>query len=129
MIRRNSFRNGLAIAAAGLAAGCVDEHPTEPTNDLHGPATYVTASRPAARGLDRAFSRITAEVPGFGGMYYDASGRLNVRVTPDALDEAGGHERVMATLNRHLPQRAASAGNVVFQQATESFSRLNGFHQ
>lgn len=129
MIARKVIRIGLAFAAVGLAGACVDDQVTEPRSRPDAPTTHVAARAPAARGLDGAFSRIAAEVPGFGGMYYDASGRLNVRVTPDALDEPGGREGVMAALNRHIPQRAASAGNVVFQQATEGFSRLNALHQ
>jgi hypothetical protein len=84
------------------------------------------------RGLDGTFSRIAAEAPGFGGLFYDEAGRLNVQVTAEALEERSGRDRILAAVDRHMRSRgvvAASAQNVVFQTAAQDFSRLNALHQ
>lgn len=129
MIGRTAVRTGLALASVGLAAACVDDPPMEPRNATDRPATYAAARVPMVRGIDRAFSRIAAEAPGFGGAYYDASGRLNVRVTEEQMAAPGGRERVLEAVGRHIPQGAAAMGNAVFQEAAVSFTRLNSYHQ
>jgi hypothetical protein len=71
------------LAAAALVSGCAD--PVAPARPGAAPAAAVRPGTPSGgRGLDAEFTRLAREVPGFGGMFYDASGTLNVYVARPA---------------------------------------------
>jgi hypothetical protein len=93
---------GLAVTAVVLAGACSDVPPTEPHRIGEGTAELFRApSDPAgfSGGLDAAFVRLAEEIPGFGGLFYDEAGTLNVRMTgavPMSAAEVG------AALQRRL---------------------------
>src|SRR5688572_16535791 len=69
------------VPAVALAGGCTDASAPDPTPAAPDPASAVETAQLQARpgrGIDAEFTRLAREVPGFGGMHYDNSGRLNV---------------------------------------------------
>lgn len=94
----------LLVAGAVSLAACADAVPTAP-NDVDG-------VRPSElRGLNSEFTRLAQEIPGFGGMFYGADGRLNVYV-------AGGQSR-HASVTRALQTRAGGTRILAKRSAGE----------
>jgi len=75
-----------AVATSLFAAGCTDS--VTPTDADTEAAMSAVSTRPTeaelkaftGRGIDAEFSRLSRQIPGFGGMYFDRTGRLNVFV-------------------------------------------------
>jgi hypothetical protein len=60
-------------------AACRDEPPNGPTSPRQTSATSQLPSSAAGfRTIDERYAELADEVPGFGGLFYDESGRLNV---------------------------------------------------
>jgi hypothetical protein len=132
MLTRHAMKYGVVFAVAALVGGCVDEQPTEPRAGVELPseATFARGKGNAhgTRGLDAEFTRIATEAPGFGGMYYDGSGKLNVHVTRDQMRARGAREAIVASVGRSLRasgRSAPSAQEVVFHEAEHDYLRLN----
>lgn len=76
----------LAVAAGVLSAACAEVPttmpPTTPEPELFGgPAPDPDSF---AGHIDRQFVSVAREVPGFGGLYYDEAGTLNIYLSPAA---------------------------------------------
>jgi hypothetical protein len=94
------------LAASALVSGCAD--PVAPARPGPGPVTAVRAGMQGGKhGIDAEFTRLAREVPGFGGMFYDASGTLNVYVArPAGLRSA----QSAATLGADVTAMARARG-------------------
>jgi hypothetical protein len=110
-------RLALALFVAASFAACA-----EPTSPDRTPATptppsdLATSRAPAGHGIDAEFARLAKQVPGFGGMYYDRSGKLIVAMKPGpggarrAATDVLGQLRTLGspTLQSRLGQAAAA---------------------
>jgi hypothetical protein len=82
-----SYGRAVARVAAlvGIAAACSEVAPTSPIAlDSAEPQLFGgPAPDPASFDghVDRHFARIAEEVPSFGGLFFDADGRLNIHLT------------------------------------------------
>jgi hypothetical protein len=89
MPNRKVALSGFTLAAVALASACTDDltPPAPPVSaELDAPLFSASSFRSGApRTLDDEFARIAEELPGFGGMYYDEAGTLNVVMAGDAL--------------------------------------------
>lgn len=126
---RRTLRSGHArsVAVVALAAllGACSEQPTEPDLTVSPSASRMDAPGQQGKvGVDAEFAAIARDAPGFGGMFYDASGRLNVYVTENGRSqESAILNRVNASLQAH-GRGAVSAGNVTIRQASRDFGEL-----
>ncbi len=143
MRNRKVAVSGLVVAAVAFVGACADVPPTEPTIDpgtfdvskidftpIFGSPTASSAS--VERGLDAAFARLAREIPGFGGMFYDEAGNLNVYMT-------GPQRREFATdavLEGRLSSRLQAAGfdvtagrGILIREGRYDFAQLHEWHQ
>lgn len=135
----------VALGLACVVTSCTDAPITQPpanagADDASAVSTLVRAqsvrggvgaSSRRARGLDAEFARIAREVRGFGGMFMDDAGRLNVYLTdPDASE---GEVR-SALARAGAPGRAfrsastLAATEVVVHQGRYDFLELAEWH-
>jgi hypothetical protein len=133
IVGRLAGRWSLAIALAGGFTACAE--PTSPDRtpkaDAPSPDLASTSGR-AGPGLDAEFGRLAKQIPGFGGMYVDRSGKLNVYVKPPA---AGARQapvdavRQLRTLGSpRIQSRLGQAGAAVTTLAAKyDFSQLQAF--
>jgi hypothetical protein len=125
----------VAVAASVFAFGCADSNtPTTPEAGMSGVSTKLSDAELKAatgRGIDAEFARLSRQIPGFGGMYYDRTGKLNVHVktpagaTPlrsadmlGALRTAGGTK---------VERRLAKNAPVVTKAAKYDFTELQAY--
>ena len=114
-----------ALAIFSVAA-CTDQQPTDPTS---GPS-FNRSSAPGqqnAAGLDAEFVRIARSAPGFGGMFYDANGRLNVYVSPQGRQSPQARQAVLEQARASLQARgrfAPLAANVMVLDAARDYVEL-----
>ncbi|MBA2671962.1 MAG: hypothetical protein H0U67_16460 [Gemmatimonadetes bacterium] len=85
MFIRDAAVSRLLVAAIVFAGACADIPPTEPLALDETASLFARA--PDDRGsftgtLDHEFVRLAQEIPGFGGLFYDESGTLNVVLVP-----------------------------------------------
>lgn len=124
-------RNGAAFTLAALLTAACSEQPTDPTPNpgLTVTPSFSRAGAPGQQrraGIDAEFAAIARAAPGFGGMFYDAAGRLNIYVT-----EAGGSPqaqssiltRVSASL-RAQDRDVPSAANITVLPAARDYAEL-----
>lgn len=119
------------LMALLLLAACADLPPTQP---LIGPEEainpFLAAAPPAPQapwGLDGELAALAREVPGFGGMFYDEAGRLNVYLAGVQPLAAGD---VAARLLPRLQARGlATAAEVVVREGEYDFLQLSRWHQ
>ena len=81
----------------------------------------------AARGpgLDRQFSGLARQIPGFGGMYYDKAGKLNIFVKPVAGARSTDVVSQLRTFGGVAMQRRLQRNPaIVVQEAQYDFSEL-----
>jgi hypothetical protein len=72
---------GLAIILLG--SGCKDfAGPEDSTQDVSGSASLAVSGR--GESVDETFARLATQVPGFGGFFFDESGRLNTYIKDPA---------------------------------------------
>jgi len=117
------------VAAVAFGGACASDDraagPTAPAAE----AAISTAPAQAApgRGIDAEFSRLAAQVPGFGGMYYDRTGRLNVYV---ARGQAGAALRSADVVGRLRAaggadvQRRLQSSQVTVREASYDYQQL-----
>jgi hypothetical protein len=129
MRKLNVVVPGFLVAAVAFAGACSDISPTAPIESgviepelFGGP---VAAPESFAGGIDNEFVRIAREVPGFGGLYFDESGALNIVVAGDAQQMSA----------RDLGARLAGLGvsldaqPVRMQPGRYDFIQLNSMHR
>jgi hypothetical protein len=122
---------GLLLMAA-FVASCNDSvETTQPTVDP-APASAAAAAKAQgkSRGIDAEFSRLAAAVPGFGGMYYDKSGTLNVYVKSQAGAAAKAADvvgRLRAVGGPAVKDRLRQNPNVVLRAAKYDYAELQGW--
>ena len=118
------------LLMAAFVGGCNDSsEPTRPSADLAAAST-ARAAQGKGRGIDAEFSRLAATIPGFGGMYYDNSGKLNVYVKSQAGALARGVDmvgRLQAVGGRAVQDRLRQSPNVVMQEAKYDYVELQGW--
>jgi len=131
MLNRKSAAAGLMLAAVAMTAACSDAAPTEPgANDPEAQDLFRgAAQRSAPQSLDADFARIAAEVPGFGGVFYDENGALTVVIAPSG--KAVPASAVAQALSRELPMLGArmSAQPVRMRQGQFDFLQLSSYRQ
>ena len=145
MASTRKWETGLLIAAVALVGACTDS--TEPARaPTSASITAAAAARlplSEARGLDAEFTRLARQIPGFGGMYYDKSGTLNVYMTAQRKGAATLRAQDLATQLRtfgglavqsHLLRANALGGRapingaaVVVQPAAYDFLQLRAY--
>jgi hypothetical protein len=77
----------LLVGTFGLAA-CADNQPLEPNLNAPSFSRQNAPGQQRLAGLDAEFAHMAREVPGFGGMFYDESGTLQVYMTRRQLRSA-----------------------------------------
>lgn len=120
------------VLFAILAGGCADSN--EPSHPAAAVAEASAASaalqaRPG-RGIDAKFTRLARDIPGFGGMYFDKSGKLNVYVKSQAGAAARGVDmvgRLRAVGDRAVQDRLRRSPNVGIQEAKYDYAELQGW--
>lgn len=133
MARWTLGRSGAVPVLALLAASCTDLPPTEPSAlEPDAPNLALSAQMPPGmtRGIDAEFVRTANEVPGFGGLYYDESGRMVVVMAgdPDRTLDARSDE----TLRRRIQETrgvAAATAEIVIQQGDYDFIELDAINR
>lgn len=123
---RSSRPSALFAIAALLTAAC-SELPTDPQGIVN--PSFNRSSAPGQLrgvGIDAEYARIARDAPGFGGMYYDDSGRLNVYVTEQGRTPAAERAiltRVNASL-RAQDRTEAMTTNVIIRHAARDYLEL-----
>lgn len=119
-----------------MAACTIDS----PVASAEGPLAATAGSAPSlitagtARTLDDEFADLVAEIPGFGGLYYDADGAPVVYMkNPSQLN--GARARVAAFLGRgahgntsRLMQITGEVGRLRVRSARYDFRELRGWY-
>jgi hypothetical protein len=132
MWNRKAAVAGLTMAAAAFAGACADSAPTEPSalGDASAEMFRTTAPRGELENtLDAAFMRIANDLPGFGGLFYDEAGRLNIYMT--GASQARSASQLAAAMAGHLSALRIdpSAQQVVVRQGQYDFVQLNAIHR
>ena len=133
--------HGLPVTLSrAFAAGCTEsEQPTVTAelDDLDQPLHHLDRRRAASaatgRGVDGEFTRMARQIPGFGGMYFDKSGKLTVYVKPPAAGAALRSTDVVSSLraagNAAVQQRLSKSATVVTKAAKYDLHRAAGLPQ
>jgi hypothetical protein len=132
--------HGLPLATAlvaALAVGCTEsDPPSSPQTSMTPttpPTTLTEAELKAAtgRGVDGEFTRLARQVPGFGGMYYDRAGRLNVYMKAPAGAAALRSTEVMRALrsagNAGIQKRLGASTTAITQAADYDYIELQAY--
>lgn len=120
-------RGSLVFASVVALAACSDALPTGPGEDdarFRSPNTM--------RGIHGEFSRLAEEIPGFGGIYYAADGRMHVVVargttTPAAVRRALSTRAAIGLTV--LAKVGASAEQIVVQEGDYDYLELSRWHE
>lgn len=115
-----------ALAGTVAVAGCSDALPTDP-----GPAASQAPPN-ALRGLNAEFTRLASEIPGFGGMYYDRDGNLNVYVAGNRTNRAALRSALASRVRGELSISAhmSSASNeMIVREADYDFDQLGRWYE
>jgi hypothetical protein len=110
---------GLALVPAFAVSLTSCDQPTSPDRSpttTAPAANLVTRPTPIGHGSDAEFARLATQMPGFGGMYYDRTGKLTVymKAAPSGVRQAApdvvGRLRSLGspTLQSRLGQTAAA---------------------
>jgi hypothetical protein len=123
----------LPLAGLVFAAACADIGPTDPHDGADSPS--FSHQEPhgvrSSQGLDAEFVQIARDVPGFGGMFYDEAGNLNVYMTTGQL-RAAGTEEIKRGLGRSLQgagRDVPTANRIVIREGQHDFIQLDRWHQ
>ncbi|MBA4158763.1 MAG: hypothetical protein H0X65_14985 [Gemmatimonadetes bacterium] len=127
MWNRKVALSGLAIAAVTLAGACADVPPTEPPGaELDAPLFSTrAASASAPRTLDEQFAQLAREVPGFGGLFYDEAGTLNVVMAGTQVMSTAQVATVLSGRLAALGIDAAAAQQAVVREGQYDFLQLS----
>lgn len=113
----------------GLIGSCVDSsEPNAPSTSSGKTAAETAQQAPPSRGIDAEFTRLAREIPGFGGMYYDRAGKLNVYATK-SLATARGVDVTgrLRALGGTAVQRGLRGGAVTMREAKYDYLQLQGW--
>ena len=134
VVRRTPAFPFVTLTLAALAVGCTDTNPpTSPQAAMTASTALTEADLRAAtgRGIDAEFTRLAREVPGFGGMFFDKAGRLNVYVKAPASGAALRSADVVTTLrsagNAAVQKRLSQSGGVVTKAAKYDYTELQAY--
>ena len=124
-----------SVLVAALALGCTESNaPTSPQTAMTGVSTTLSDAELQAatgRGVDGEFARLAKQIPGFGGMYYDKAGRLNVYMKAPAGGAALRSTDVVGTLratgNAAVQRRLSKSADVVTQTAKYAYTELQAY--
>lgn len=95
--RRSLLRNSACLIVATSVAGCDATRPTEGPGESRGNA--VVKRPTVAQSIDDEFAELAKEVPGFGGLYFDASEEVVVYLT-DLRERTSAAARLQAYVSR-----------------------------
>ena len=118
------------ILLTGLIGSCVDSGAPNPPSTSAKPGIDAAIQALPAHGIDAEFTRLAKQIPGFGGMYYDRSGRLNVYVTKSAAGAAARGPDVVARLRSvggAAVQRRLQSAAVTIREAKYDFAQLQSW--
>jgi hypothetical protein len=128
MLNRNAAGSGLLMAAMVLAGACADIPPTKPLAFDEPVSLFARApdNRSSFTGtLDHEFVRLAREIPGFGGIFYDESGALNVVMAPVVAPMASAELRQgLAARLEAMGQPAGAAQGVRVREGKYDFLQL-----
>ena len=103
-----SLATTFAVAVLALAA-CADE-PAGPS--ARQTPSFDRTSAPGQQrvaGLDAEYVRIARNAPGFGGMFYDANGKLTVYMTRESRQSARASQAILQHARASIQSRARFA--------------------
>jgi hypothetical protein len=116
-----------AVALLGIAA-CTDDQPTAPATANNPSFNRSTApGQQRAAGLDAEFVQIAQSARGFGGMFYDANGRLNIYITQEGRQSQQAQQTVLETARASLQTRghlAPLAAQIAVLEGTRDYVEL-----
>lgn len=135
IVRRAHALPLAAVVVAALVVGCTEsDAPTSPQTAMTGVSTTLSdAERQAAtgRGVDGEFTRLARQIPGFGGMHYDKTGKLTVYMKPPAGGAALRSSDVLTSLravgNAAVQQRLSKSPTVVTKAAKYDYTELQAY--
>jgi hypothetical protein len=119
----------LALMALGASA-CIDSPPTAPGES----ASFDRVGAPGqqrAPGLDGELARIARDAPGFGGMFYDGNGRLNIYVTAATQQSVQARQNVLERVRSSLQVHGRStppATDITVLEGTRDYNELAALH-
>lgn len=117
------------ILLTGLIGSCVDSsEPNPPATSPNKTAVATAGQASPSRGIDAEFTRLAREIPGFGGMYYDRAGKLNVYVTK-AQVAARGVDMTgrLRSVGGAAVQRGLQSGPVTMREAKYDYLQLQSW--
>jgi hypothetical protein len=111
MARTSKRTTALIVAVVTLTGACTDSMgPTRaPAAAVQAAGTPAQLAVSDGRGLDAEFTRLASQIPGFGGMYYDKSGTLNVYMATPRSGAAALRREDIATQLRAYGGRAVQS--------------------
>lgn len=127
------------VAVAVLAGGCTDARtPLAPRSELDGvSANRLAAAQPAPEGQQQLLgrraenARLAREIPGFGGMFYDVDGNLQVIIAQPASGAVMSAGQVTTKVRAAIAARsgaAATLGKVVVKKGQYGIAELEDMH-
>lgn len=118
--RRARVQRPILVALLALAAAaCADAgEPMAPQEPTFSAGDSRRAPQAHARNLDEEFAALAAEIPGFGGYYYEGED-LVVR-----LADLGQQERARTVIGRVIAAARASASSMRFVKGEYGFAQL-----
>jgi len=132
MWNRKAAVSGVAVAAVAFAGACSDVAPTEPMIE-NGGQEFFRTSLPTAQftgTIDAEFVRIAHDLAGFGGLFYDEAGTLNVVMTGAApMRTPAQVASVLQARLAALPIDAAALQNVRIVEGQYDFIQLDAMHR
>lgn len=133
IVRRAPGRWALALTLVGSFVGCAEPTSPDRTSSPTTPSTANLATKPAlpAHGVDAEFARLAKEIPGFGGMFYDRAGKLNVYMKPGPTGLRQAAPDVLARLrtvgSSRMQSKLSQASAATTLDATYDFNELLTF--
>lgn len=133
-MKRNGAFCGLVVVTAGVFSACVDDPPTAPVQEQttsalsRAPSRTLPPGLERLRGLDAEFAHIANEVPGFGGMYRDKSGRLNVMMAESSLGPASRDATSEIRRTLRALGRDSADEPMILHAAEHDFITLSRWH-
>lgn len=126
--RRSPPWSVMFVVAVLSVTACTDQQPTAPVTTNSPSFNRSTApGQQRAAGLDAEFVRIAQNARGFGGMFYDANGRLNVYITQEGRQSPQAQQTVLETARTSLQARgrlAPLAAQVVVLEGRRDYIEL-----
>ena len=127
-------RRFIPLLSVGIVvlAGCQDDipAPTAPNAIPSGPRLEVSRDGLAIeRPHEEDFHKLSQELPGFGGYYYDEGGNM-VALLTDPGEEKRARELLEPILRSRTPgEREKSGGQILIQKAEYPFLELHAYRE